>query len=489
MMSLMKTKIIEKLVLCYGLVVLAAPASLAQERFRKSAPIPEPLGKLGLPSVESVRLSNGLSVAAVFENNHPFIILELIIQAGESSSPPQLPGLASFTAEMLNRGTVSISAADIEERIEFIGGSMTTTVSLDQTRFSFIFLDEYLDQALDLLSQMVLQPAFTDREIANVKRIQFYDFLERRRDQDHVARRQLLRLLFKGHPYARGFYNEDVIKNISRKDVLAFYQTTYRPNNAIIVLTGNLNLATASRKVSHYFNTWRRNELERPSLTAPLPNKERRFCFVDLPHAKEVTLFLGNVIFPLDDPDFFAFSVLNQVLGGALHSRLFMNLRETRQLAYFAFSEMELFRSCGVYIVKARVRPTACHDAVKEILKELDRIARERVSTFELEQAKSYLIGNFPLLVERQDDLAARASGIATYSLGSAYWDRFYESIMVVDAEGVYDVARKYLLHSPVVVIVGDRSVVLDYVDRFEKIEIFDAKGEYRYTLTKGVVE
>jgi predicted Zn-dependent peptidase len=336
---------------------------------------------------------------------------------------------------------------------------------------------------------MVLQPAFSDREIANVKRIQFYDFLERQRDQDYVGRRQLLRLLFTGHPYARGFYNEDVIKNISRKDILAFYQACYRPNNAVIVLTGNLNLATASRKVSHYFNIWRSSELERSALSAPEPNKERRVCFVDLPQAKEVTLFLGNLIFPLNDPDFFAFSVLNQVLGGTLHSRLFMNLRETRELAYYAFSEMEFFRYCGIYSVKARVMPLACYDAVEEILKELDRIAREKVSTFEIEQAKSYLIGNFPIQVERLDDLASRVSGIVTSSLGGAYWDRFYENIMVVDADRVYEVARKYLLHPPVVVIVGDKNLLLDHLDRFEKIEIFDVKGEYRYTLTKGVLE
>jgi zinc protease len=489
MISLMRTKIIKKIAVCCGLALLAGSTSVAQERFRKSPPIPEPLGKLELPSIESVRLSNGLSVAVAFENNHPFVSLELVIQAGESSSPDELPGLASFTAELLNRGTVSISAADIEERIEFIGGSLTTTVSLDQTRLSFIFLDEYLDQALDLLSQMVLQPAFSDKEIVNVKRIQFYDFLEKRRDQDYVGRRQLLRLLFKDHPYARGFYNEDVIKNISRKDVLAFYQTYYRPNNAVIVLTGNLNLSTASRKVSHYFNTWRRSELERSAVTAPEPNKEKRVCFVDLPQAKEATIFLGNLIFPLNDPDFFAFSVLNQVLGGTFHSRLFMNLRETRELAYFAFSEMEFFRCCGVYSVKARVMPSACHDAVEEILKELDRIARERVSTFEIEQAKSYLIGNFPIQVEKLDDLASRVSEIVTLSLGGAYWDRFYENIMLVDANRVYEVAHKYLLNPPVVVIVGDKSLLLDYLDDFEKIDIFDAKGEYRYSLTKGVLE
>ena len=91
--------------------------------------------------------------------------------------------------------------------------------------------------------------------------------------------------------------------------------------------------------------------------------------------------------------------------------------------------------------------------------------------------------------MEKLDDLASCISGIVTWSLGGAYWDRFYENITVVDAERVYDVARKYFLNPPVVVIVGDRNLLLDYLDRFKKIEIFDAKGEYRYTLTKGVLE
>jgi predicted Zn-dependent peptidase len=375
----------------------------------------------------------------------------------------------------------------MEERIESIGGSFSATTSLDYSRFSFFFLDENLDQALELLSLMLLQPAFADKEIVNLKRTEYYDILQKQRDPDYVSKRQLLRILFKSHPYQKSLYNEDVIKNISKDDILTFFGKYYRPNNSVLVLAGNLNLPTASRKVSHYLNMWQKKELDRPLPPPPGPNNIERVCFVDLPQAKDATLVIGNVIFPLADPDFFPFSVLNQVLGGTLNSRLLMNLRESKEYAYFAFSEIELFRSCGVYFVTAKVTPSVCFASVQEILKELERMAKEKVSTSELEQAKSYLIGNFPLQLHRLDDLARRISEIVAFSLGEEHWNKFYENIMLVDFGKVFEVAEKYLLPKPVVIIVGDKNSLFDHLRDFEKLEIYDAKGVYRYALTKGV--
>lgn len=478
-----------KIFLLCGLIFLHSIASFPQERFRKSPPFPDPLQPLKLPVIESVRLSNGLTVAVAYQKNLPFISLELVVLAGESSSPENLPGLATFTAEMLSRGTPLVSAPDMEERIESIGGNFFATTSLDFSRFSFLFLDENLDQALELLSLMLLQPAFADKEIVNLKRTEYYGILQKQRDPEFVGRRQLLRILFKNHPYQKSLFNEDVIKNISQKDILTFFEKYYRPNNSVLVLAGNLNLTTGSRKVSHYLNTWQKKDLERPLLPPPEPNNAEKVCYVELPQAKDATLLIGNAIFPLADPDFFPFSVLNQVLGGTPNSRLFMNLRESREYAYFAFSEMELFRSCGVYLIRAKVIPSACFASVQEILKELGRMAKEKISTFEIEQAKSYLIGNFPLRVNRLDNLTRMISEIVAFSLGEEYWNKFYENIMLVDSSRVFEAAERYLLPKPVVVIVGDKNSLYDHLRDFEKLEIYDAKGVYRYTLTKGVEE
>ncbi len=470
-------------------VLLAGSAALGQERFRKSPPVPDRLPELNLPKIDSIRLSNGLTVAVIYLRNSPFICAHLTILAGERDSPERLPGLAGFTAEMLSRGTPLVSASDIEERLEGMGGVFSATANLDYSRLSLLFLDEYLDRALETLSLMVLQPAFSDKEVAGLRFSQRYEMLQQERNPEFIGRRQLLRALFGGHPYGKGTYSQDVFRNIRRRDVLDFYRSYYRPNNALVVLAGDLNLTAAARKVSRYFSTWREGQAPRPPAPAPAANGQGRVCLVDLPRAKDATLFVGNLLFPIDDPDFFPFLVLNQALGGTPNSRLFMNLRESKEYAHFAFSEVELYRLSGVFAVRARVIPSACHAAVQEILGEIDRISRERVTTFELEQAKSYLIGSFPLQVSRLEAITQRVSEIMTYSLGAEYWSRFYDSIMLVDADSVLRVGGKYLQAPPVAVIVGDKTMLAEYLREFPRVEVYDTKGGLLYTMLKGVEE
>jgi predicted Zn-dependent peptidase len=181
--------------------------------------------------------------------------------------------------------------------------------------------------------------------------------------------------------------------------------------------------------------------------------------------------------------------VLNQVLGGTQNSRLLLNLRESKEYAYYAFSQVDLYRGWGVFSVRARVVPSAGAAAVQEALKELDRIAQEKVSAFEIEQAKQLLIGRFPLQLGRLDSLAVHVSDIASFALGEGYWNRYFENIMLVDANRVFEVAQKYLLAKPAVVIVGSRSSLADHLREIDQLDVYDARGVFRYTLTKGVEE
>jgi zinc protease len=470
-------------------VLLAALPVFAQERFRKSPPVPERLAELDLPRIDSIRLTNGLMVAVIYLKNLPFISAELTVLAGERDCPEDLPGLAGFTAEMLTRGTTLLSASDIEESIEGMGGVLSTATTPDYTRFSLLCLDENLDRALKMLSLMALQPALSDKEVASLRLARRYEMLREERNPEFVGRRQLLRLLFNHHPYERGLFNEDTFKNFSRKDVASFYQRYYRPNNALVVLAGNINLTAASRKVSRYFSTWQEKDVPRSPALPPEPNRDERVCLVDLPRAKDATIFVGNLVSPADAPDFFPVLVLNQVLGGTPNSRLFMNLRESKEFANFAFSEIECFRSTGAYEVRARVISSACYPAVQEILREIDRVGREKVTTFELEQAKSYLIGNFPLQIDRLEAITQRVSEVMTFSLGDAQWNKYYDSIMLVDADRVLEVGRKYMLPKPVVVIVGDNAALAEYLREFPRVEVYDIKGTLLYTMLKGVQE
>jgi predicted Zn-dependent peptidase len=461
----------------------------AQERFRKSPPNPDPLPELNLPQIQTAVLSNGLTIHVVNRRNSPVMTLRLMVLAGENCSPENFPGTATFTANILSRRTLRHSADEIEERIEAIGGNLSISTHPDYSMFTFSFLEEFLDEGLSILSELILQPSITRREMDNVIRSMYYDLLERISDPEIIARRQLFHILFKDHPYEKSLFHQDVIKNITQENLLSLLEKYYIPNNAHIILTGNLTLSIASRKVSSYFNTWERKEKEFIPVSFPEPVEKKKICFVDLPNERDATIFMGNVMVPLSSQDFFPLIVLNQVLGGTATSRLFMNLRESKGYAYYAFSDLELFKACGVFLVRAKVRPEVTHSAVMDILLEMTRITEEKIPNFEIEQAKSYLIGNFPLNIETLNNLSLKVARIISLQLGEEHWNKYYENIMLIDADKVSETARKYPLLTPVVVIVGDKDILLSHLSEFEVVEVYDNKGALRYSMKKEILD
>lgn len=471
--------------LVFVLALLAGTTLPGQERFRKTPPWPEPLPAVRLPNIESATLSNGLRVAVAFREGVPLLSLQLVILAGENSSPPHLPGTATAAARMLERGTPVSSASQIEERIDALGGSLSIAVQPDTTLISFTFLEEYFDNAIELLGEMILQPLWTEQEIANVRRILSFALRDRENDPDFVARRLLFRLLYRNQTAREALLSSDLMRNIRLKDVSDFAARFYRPNNALLVLAGNINLRTAVRKVSRFLNTWSPLPWESPPPQPPRPNGDFKLCVVDVPGADDCTICLGNIGPPASNPDFFPLLVFNQLLGGTPNSRLFLNLRESKAYAYYAFSENVFLATHSIFLVRARVRPEAADSSVIEILREFRRAMIERIMPAEIEQAKSYLLGNFPLSIERLERFSARVAELQAFRLGPDYWGRFMENIMLVNAETVQEAVQKLPLLSPIVVLAGDLSFLADHLKSFEKAEVYDKKGALQYTLVK----
>jgi len=464
---------------------LGSAALFSQERFRRVAPPPDPLPELRLPNVETVTLTNGLTLSTVYRDGQPFINIQFLVLAGEAASPKGLPGLASFTANMLPRGTLQLSSANIEERVESLGGRFTVSTRLDYTLFSFQFLEEYLDQALDLLGQLILQQSFSERELGLVRYTMYYDLLSQEKDPTFVARRHLLRELFRNHPYGQGFFNKEAVKNIKLADVSDFFQTYYRPDRTHIILTGNVNLREAIRKVSHVFNTWTRGPAARAPLPLPPANKELRVVFIDVPAAPDGIILAGNIVPAMTSPDYFPLTVFHQVLGGSVNSRLILNLRESKGYAYYVFSELDAFPGFGLFFIRARVAPEFVFASVREILKEVRQNMAEKLPPAEVEQAKTFLLGNFPLTIERLEDFSNRITELKALGLGDNYWSRYYENTMLVDAERVFQVAQSLPLLTPIIVIAGDKTVLAGQLKYFDKVDIYNAQGAFQYSLIK----
>jgi len=464
----------------------AVPAAGQQERFRRTPPLPETFRELRLPDVQTSVQTNGLTVAVNPRPGSPLVTVQLVILAGEADSPRNRPHTATLAARMLGHGSPGLSAGDVELSIESIGGDVSVRTSVDDTVLTFHVLAEQVDRALDIMRPLILQPEFTETELASVRRAYYYELAEKRKDPEFMGRRHLLHLLFENHPYQAMTMPEDQVKLVTAKDVAAFVARFYRPNNAVFVVSGDVDGPAMTQKIGQMFAAWLRRDVNRTPPPAPLPNRKERIAFLDFPTAVDFVVFAGNVVMPPTSPDYYPFLVLNQVLGGSMGSRLFMSLRESKGYAYDAFSEAEFSRSCGVYWARARVTPETIPAAVREISRELKDLATTRAVPDEIERAKSFLIGNLPLRFASLEGYSERLSRFIALGLGPAHWNRASDSLMLVNAESVLTAAERYFLAVPVVVIVGNREWAAPALKEFDLVDIYDSAGVYRETLHKG---
>ena len=471
--------------LAAGLVAAGVSAFGQQEKFRRIPPPPEPLLELRLPRIERAVLSNQLNVSIVTRGDSPFCTVQLIVGAGDSLSPDAMPGIATFAAGLLGRATLVRSVADIEEFLESIGGILTVSAGPDDLRLTLRFLEDDLDPALGYLNQMLLQPNFSRTEIDYIKFTTTYDLLTKEKDPDYAARRHLLRMLYQNHPYAKSAFSSDAVRGWNQTGLAEFFDRFFRPNNARIVFTGSLGLNAATRKISTYLNLWTARDF--PPVPLPplkIPEKER-ICLVDIPQSRDCQVYIGTAVPPAGNQDRFDLAVLNQVLGGTPASRLFMNVRESKAFANYAYSEAEFSRAGGVVLVRAKVRPDAVVPALQEIRKELRNLTREPVSPLEIEQAKSYLIFNFPLQIGNPDAFARKLAEHQARSDGEEFWSRYYEQVMLVTADRVYLTAQRVFGQPFVFVIAGDKAVLSERLADLETFDVFDAKGQFQYTVTQ----
>ncbi|MDD8019660.1 MAG: pitrilysin family protein [Acidobacteriota bacterium] len=462
-------------------------ALLSQERFRRNPPYPDPLNPMKFPPVESGLLTSGLRIVTMTRLNRPLFNLLIIVQAGENDSPRQLSGLATVTAQMLLRGTLSLNSSALEEQMETLGLSGSIEVRADYIIYSFSFLEENLESVLRLVGTYFYEPAFSTQELSAVKRDLYYKQVARRKDPEKSGYDFFLLKLFAGTGYNPAVIDEESIRNISQKDVVSFHQRFFRPNNSIVVLDGNINLNNASRKISQAFSRWTAHPVERPPVPVVDNLNYQAVSFLDLA-SPDVSVLIGNIVSPLGSEDYYDLLVLNQLIGGSPSSRLFLNLRESKGLAYYAFSHLSFFKNNGLFWIRVKTSPQLVDRVVMEVMSQLNFLLEGKIDPLELEKAKAYLAGNFPLENQLPQEMAKRISLQFVFKLPPNFWNKYYENLLAVSSEKVQLAARRYFTRQPLIVISGDFQASLDSLKKFERIEVYDQEGQLKATCEKGVV-
>jgi zinc protease len=389
---------------------------------------------------------NGMVLLIQNQPSLPIITVNVLVKAGAIYDPDAKAGLAYMTAGMLEEGTKTRSATQLAQEIEFLGAEFNAKTTNDFATATLRVLKKDADRGFTLLADILLNPAFAEKEVVRV-RGELMGLLQGEKDDPGtVASKAFNDIIFKGHPYRRPTNgDEKTVAKMARQDLVAFHDTYYRPNRTIMAIVGDIQEAEAVELVKKHFGRWAKKEVAASSFPSPEPLQKSVLKLIDK-DLTQATVVLGHVGIDRKNPDFYAVAMMNYILGGGgFSSRLVNRIRDEQGLAYDVESGFDANLMPGPFSVNLQTRNAAANQAIAAALVEIKRIRTDPVGDQELADAKAYLIGSFPLRLDTTGKLAGLLAVVELHSLGLNYFDDYPKAIAAVTKEDILRVAQKYL--------------------------------------------
>jgi predicted Zn-dependent peptidase len=424
-------------------------------------------------------LPNGLRVIVTRQTAIPKVSILLSVLSGYSSDPADQTGLAALTADLIQEGTKTKNSRQIRRDAFGMGGSVSAAASQDFTTVQARGLAEFSPRLIDLVADIVMNPTFPEDELAILKQQHLQGVQQQRASPQAVANKTFRKMLFGDHPYARTAETEASLKLLDRAKVSAFHAAHYRPNNAFLLVVGAVDPDATFAIVEKTFSGWTRADVPKPSFTPAPALSGRHVYFVQRPNSVQSSISLGNVAVKRSDPRWFELTLANTIYGGAFNSRIVRNIREEKGYTYSPQSALTGFADAGFYRFAADVRNEVTGPALTEVFKEIDKLRAEGSNGAELQGAKSYLRGIFPIQTASQAGLAATLNNVYVFGLPKDYPETFVAKISAVTPDQVKSAASTLLgSENSVIAIVGDYAKVKDQLAGFKDITFVDTDGK-----------
>lgn len=414
-------------------------------------------------------LANGMKVLVVENHKLPRVSFNLTLDNAPFTEGNK-KGVDELTSSLIGNGTKKTTKEAFNEEIDFYGAHINFT---SQGAYASS-LSKYSGRVLELLAEGSLQPNFTQTEFDKEKAKLLEGLKADEKSVPAIANRVVDVLTFgKNHPSGE-YLSEETVKNVTLADVQANYATYFVPENAYLVIIGDIKFKETKAAVEKLFGGWKKQAAPKNSYPDPANVAKLQIDFVDVPNAVQSEISLVNTVnLKMSDPDFFPAVIANQILGGDFNSYLNMNLREQHAWTYGANSNI----GSGKYVTKFRassaVRNAVTDSAVTEFVKEIKRIRTEKVSDDVLKNVKAGYIGRFVMQVEKPQAVARYALNIETEKLPADFYEKYIQTINNVTADDIYRVSNKYFpLDNMRIVIAGKGSEVIPGLEKLQ-IPIF----------------
>lgn len=395
--------------------------------------------------INKIILPNGLTVLHVERHNLPIITVSLLIKASPFNEPLEKAGLANLTAELLTEGTKTRKASEISEEIEFIGASIDSSAESDFTTVNMSVLKKDVDKGFEIFSDILINPVFAEDEIKRKKEMIIGSLRQSEEDPSFVANRTFRKALYGDHPYGRQITGtEDTIKKITREDLVKFHRNYYRPNNSVLSVVGNITDTELKTIIEKYLSKWEPKEIRLKEVRT-VTEKKKEVILIDK-DLTQANIIIGHTGIKREDPDYYAVSVMNYILGGGgFSSRLMQSIRDEMGLAYDIHSLFDAKKNGGFFYVTVQTKNKSANTVIEEIMKQINRIKDEPVSDQEIDDAKAYLTGSFPRRFDTNKKIAYILVAIEFYNLGMDFINRYPDQIKSVTKDDIIRVAKRYL--------------------------------------------
>ena len=490
---MLKNNKMKKSILISILLIFVFNLNFSQiDRSKQPESGPDPEIKFGTP--KTFKLKNGIQVLIVEDNKLPVVTYSLRIDRNPIIEGEKV-GVSSILSAMLGNGTKNIPKDEYNEEVEFLGASVSVTFRGGSANT----LTKNNDRVLELWADAIINPLFSEDEFKSEKKKLIESLKSNVNNIDAIASRVSSALSYgKNHPYGE-FTTQESLENVTFEDVIEFHKTYYIPNNAYLVVVGDVKAKEIKSVLKEKFGGWKKGKL--PENPEPLFSDnvpETEINFIDVPSATQSTvIFTNNTTLKPSDEDYFAALIANQILGGGSEGYLFKNLRDDNGWTYGAYSNLGSSRyGISRFTAETKVRNAVTDSTVAEIINEIIKIREQRVDPQRLKDVKAAYLGNFIFSTERASTIANFALNLRLNNLPDDYYETFIENINNVTAEDVKKAAQKYIkLANTRIIIVGRGGDVVENLEKSEiKINYYDkfanpvAKPVFNKPLPEGLV-
>ena len=441
---------------------------------------PPPLQErpIHFPDFQSFELENGLQVVILPYGTQPVMSVRLYVPGGNAFEPEDRSGLADLTATVLTQGTRTRDADEISSAIEGVGGNLSASAGQDFFTVSTTALVEHLDTAVDLLVDVVRNATFPEDEV-DLARTQMLSGLQAQLGQPQaLAQRRFSAIVYGDHPYGKS-PSPETVQNISRDDLVAFRDRVLHPTGALLMIAGQVDPEVVEIQIRDQFGDWAPREREELAFPTLPQRDDRRIYMVHRPGSVQSVLGVGHGGVEPGHPDYFSLVVMNRVLGGGADARLFQILREERGWTYGAGSQLTRPADRGVFRAITEVRTEVTDSALVELIHQIERIRDEPVPEAEMDAARNYLAGSFPLRLETANQVAGQLATNRLLGLPLEEITEYPERIRQVTSQDVQRVAREHLHPDELaIIVVGDGRELVEMLDGIAPMEFFDVRGD-----------